>query len=204
MRLSRLSPACLPVTPETVSESFVNVRCIATGWGHTSHDEAELQDDLHEVDLRVTPWDECEEVYTSAYNITLEDYHLCASPEVEGQGTCVGDSGGPLHCNMGDGHWYLAGITSFGSGCAKPGFPDVFTRITSYTAWIRRAMTKYATFFPIPKHKTFESPKKKRKRKRTNAAKGKRNDGKEEHQLLKNNHNYYHNWFLLEQASLIS
>ena len=28
-----------------------------------------------------------------------------------------------------DGRWYLAGITSFGSGCAKPGFPDVFVRV---------------------------------------------------------------------------
>ena len=48
-----------------------------------------------------------------------------------------GDSGGPLHCNMKDGKWYLAGLTSFGSGCAKPGFPDVFMRITSYNKWIQ-------------------------------------------------------------------
>ena len=89
MRLARLSPACLPVTPDTVAESFLNVRCVATGWGHTSHDEAQLQDDLHEVDLRVTSWEECAEVYAGAYNITLQDYHLCASPEVEGRGTCV-------------------------------------------------------------------------------------------------------------------
>ena len=67
---------------------------------------------------------------------------------------------------MGDGHWYLAGITSFGSGCAKPGYPDVFTRITSYTAWIRRAMTKYATLFPIPKHKSFAEKKKKKRKKK--------------------------------------
>ena len=60
-----------------------------------------------------------------------------------------GDSGGPLHCNMADGKWYLVGVTSFGSGCAKPGFPDVFTRVTSYTPWIRSAMTKHATMFPI-------------------------------------------------------
>lgn len=89
MRLSRLSPACLPVTTDTAKESFLNVRCIATGWGHTSHDEAELQDDLHEVDLRVTTLEECNEVYTTAYNISLESHHLCASPEEDGKGTCV-------------------------------------------------------------------------------------------------------------------
>ena len=89
MRLSRLSPACLPVTPDTVSETFFNVRCIATGWGHLTNDEdADLQDELHQTDLRVTDWKDCVRTYREAYNMTLEDYHLCASPEVEGRGTC--------------------------------------------------------------------------------------------------------------------
>jgi secreted trypsin-like serine protease len=48
-----------------------------------------------------------------------------------------GDSGGPLQCNLRDGRWYLAGVTSFGSGCAKPGFPDVFVRVSEYVAWIQ-------------------------------------------------------------------
>ena len=51
-----------------------------------------------------------------------------------------GDSGGPLQCNMKDGRWYLAGLTSFGSGCAKPGFPDVFTRLTHYLEWINSTL----------------------------------------------------------------
>ncbi|XP_071535892.1 serine protease 29-like isoform X10 [Panulirus ornatus] len=54
--------------------------------------------------------------------------------------TTSGDSGGPLQCNMRDGRWYLAGVTSFGSGCAKPGFPDVYTRITYYLPWIKQQM----------------------------------------------------------------
>lgn len=48
-----------------------------------------------------------------------------------------GDSGGPLQCSMMDGRWYLAGITSFGSGCAKPGYPDVYTRLSFYLPWIK-------------------------------------------------------------------
>ncbi len=31
----------------------------------------------------------------------------------------------------------MVGLTSFGSGCAKPGFPDVFMRISHYKELIR-------------------------------------------------------------------
>lgn len=54
-----------------------------------------------------------------------------------------GDSGGPLQCAMSDGRWILAGITSFGSGCAKPGFPDVYTRMSYYLPWIKMKMKAY-------------------------------------------------------------
>ena len=64
-------------------------------------------------------------------------------------GIWKGDSGGPLQCSLRDGRWYLAGITSFGSGCAKPGFPDVFTRITYYIPWIRGKVRSFkSTLMP--------------------------------------------------------
>lgn len=48
-----------------------------------------------------------------------------------------GDSGGPLQCRLSkNGPWLLAGITSFGSGCAEQGYPDVYTRISYYIKWI--------------------------------------------------------------------
>lgn len=34
------------------------------------------------------------------------------------------------------GPWILVGITSFGSGCAKEGYPDVFTNVAYYKTWI--------------------------------------------------------------------
>jgi secreted trypsin-like serine protease len=42
--------------------------------------------------------------------------------------TCQGDSGGPLFASDGT----QVGITSFGLGCARPGFPGVYTRISNY------------------------------------------------------------------------
>lgn len=53
-------------------------------------------------------------------------------------GTCVGDSGGGLQCKMNKNspEYILVGITSFGSGCAKTGYPDVFTNVAYYRNWI--------------------------------------------------------------------
>ena len=48
-----------------------------------------------------------------------------------------GDSGGGMQCKMKkSGPWILVGITSFGSGCAKEGYPDVFTNVAYYKSWI--------------------------------------------------------------------
>ncbi|KAG8329219.1 hypothetical protein J6590_091567 [Homalodisca vitripennis] len=58
--------------------------------------------------------------------------------------TVHGDSGGPLQCSRKDGRWFLAGITSFGFGCAKPGFPDVYTRLSYYLPWIRHQIHKHS------------------------------------------------------------
>jgi secreted trypsin-like serine protease len=50
-----------------------------------------------------------------------------------------GDSGGPLVWeNPRNGRSYVVGVVSFGNPCALPGFPDVFTRVSHFTRWIRK------------------------------------------------------------------
>jgi trypsin len=43
--------------------------------------------------------------------------------------TCQGDSGGPLTVTR-NGEEYLTGVTSWGKGCAEPGYPGVYSRIS--------------------------------------------------------------------------
>lgn len=46
-----------------------------------------------------------------------------------------GDSGGPLVSKTAN-QWVQAGIVSWGQGCAEPGFPGVYARVSQYQSWI--------------------------------------------------------------------
>lgn len=108
---------------------------LITGWGSLSFG-GPYPTELHKatVDVLTGPADPmCGNYSTSEY---LNSVMLCggtvASPVKD---TCQGDSGGPFAINVG-GSWLLAGITSWGDGCAQEGYPGVYSRVTALTSWI--------------------------------------------------------------------
>ncbi len=59
---------------------------------------------------------------------------VCAGYDQGGTDTCQGDSGGPLVVAG-----KLAGITSWGEGCARPGKYGVYTRVSAVSSFIATA-----------------------------------------------------------------
>ena len=74
----------------------------------------------------------------------ITDAMICAGYPVEGgKDSCGGDSGGPLVCNN-NGKAIIAGVVSWGNGCALPDYPGVYARTTHVLNWIKANMVSYS------------------------------------------------------------
>nr|XP_050035767.2 transmembrane protease serine 9-like [Dermacentor andersoni] len=135
VRLSRrVRPVCLPHRDEV----FEGKNCVSTGWGATTSGGGAPSTVLREVSVPVYNNNVCYGPYARKFRINIRNWHLCAGALEGGRGSCYGDSGGPFQCKRADGSWVLAGLVSFGSGCAHRDYPDVYTRVTEYLDWIAK------------------------------------------------------------------
>jgi hypothetical protein len=105
-----------------------------TGWGTTAEGGSTAAE-LQEVMAPIIAQEKCQAAYGQ---ITMG--MLCAGYDEGGKDSCQGDSGGPLVVQSSDKSWKLAGIVSFGYGCARPGFYGVYTRVSIYASWLTEQM----------------------------------------------------------------
>ncbi|XP_034484442.1 tryptase beta-2 [Drosophila innubila] len=141
MKLKLESDQDADLTEHDHSHEMPFFDCVATGWGKANI-SGDLSNELLKTRVPLHQNRRCKDAYGSFVNI--HGGHLCAG-QLNGQGgTCVGDSGGPLQCRLSrDGPWILAGVTSFGSGCALENFPDVYLRISYYLNWIEDTIASH-------------------------------------------------------------
>ncbi|KAK8767403.1 hypothetical protein V5799_005824 [Amblyomma americanum] len=133
-RSGHVRPACL--APSSL-RPLSNLSCAVSGWGN-ERTQGTVATSLNKLRVPLRPLKECR----SIYDVPIGSWHLCGGRP--GQGVCYGDSGGPLSCQLSDGRWYVIGVASFGSGCARGNYPDVYTRVHHFTGWIRDTITAYA------------------------------------------------------------
>ena len=98
----------------------------AAGWGATEEGGKTVLE-LREVGVPLLVAAECSRYPELTGNM------VCAG--APGLDSCQGDSGGPLFLAE-EARITQIGITSFGLGCGRLGFPGVYTRVDRYADWI--------------------------------------------------------------------
>jgi secreted trypsin-like serine protease len=109
-----------------------------------SDEELQAPLKLHEVDIQVIDPTECKAVYKSLQvpAFAIGDTEICATGLVGGKDSCFGDSGGPLVVAADNARGYAqVGIVSWGPQCGNPLYPGVYTRVSSFSKWIKDNMS---------------------------------------------------------------
>ncbi|XP_053699313.1 acrosin-like [Sabethes cyaneus] len=104
--------------------------CSLAGWGVTSEHSQIISPTLQRVNLAVVDFERCNLNYQGSLTAGM----LCAC--APGRDACQGDSGGALIC-----HNRVAGVVSFGAGCAHPDFPGVYMDVAHYEKWISKVIS---------------------------------------------------------------
>lgn len=94
------------------------------GWGTTSSGGSS-SNQLRTATVPTVSDSSCGSSYGSDF---VQSDMVCAGYTSGGVDTCQGDSGGPLLIGG-----VLAGIVSWGEGCAQAGYPGVYTRLTTFS-----------------------------------------------------------------------
>ncbi len=122
------------IEPGMEAQWAAGVPSIVSGWGTTSSGGV-LATQLRQVQVPIVSGTYCGS--GSSYGSSYKPASMvCAGVVAGGKDSCQGDSGGPLTVG-GAGGPFQIGVVSWGFECATPGFPGVYTRVSSYGAWLR-------------------------------------------------------------------
>jgi len=112
-----------------------------TGWGALAEAGVPVAE-LRTVELMVYANEDCNDAV--AYDGAIADDMVCAGYDKSTRDSCQGDSGGPLTV-LAQGKRYLAGVVSWGEGCARANRYGVYTRAAHYAGWAGACMSGKAS-----------------------------------------------------------
>lgn len=123
----------LPFGQDSRSWPASGAAAVVSGWGVTNAAGTSTTDQLMRAEILILagPNDPC-----GQYGPDVEPLQdVCAGSPTGAIDACQGDSGGPLV--VATPVPILAGIVSFGTECAKAGYPGLYTRLTTFLPWLQ-------------------------------------------------------------------
>uniref|UniRef100_A0A8B9TAB2 Suppression of tumorigenicity 14 n=1 Tax=Anas platyrhynchos TaxID=8839 RepID=A0A8B9TAB2_ANAPL len=127
---SVVQPICLP---DSTHQFPVGKDLWVTGWGATVEGGSGASI-LQKAEIRVINQTICNQLLSGQ----LTPRMMCVGILTGGVDACQGDSGGPLISVEANSRMFLAGVVSWGDGCAQKEKPGVYSRVTALRGWIKQ------------------------------------------------------------------
>jgi trypsin len=127
-------PVSINETEISVPSSDTTIDSVTAGWGYLKEGAWRLSDILQKVTVPLVSTEDC----NKSYDGDITERMICAGLVEGGKDSCQGDSGGPLlvHDYVRD-QPVLAGVVSWGIGCARPEKFGVYSKVNAVTEWIK-------------------------------------------------------------------
>lgn len=127
--------------PEQVKTGALDEGVMATtlGWG-AMREGSNITPLMRMVELPIVSNERANA--PDSYNGKVDSTMIAAGYEEGGKDSCQGDSGGPFVITGTDGSPVLAGVVSWGKGCARAKYYGLYASVASGFAWIKETMEK--------------------------------------------------------------
>ncbi|MEV4972164.1 S1 family peptidase [Streptomyces scopuliridis] len=136
------SPINLATLKIATDKKYNEGELTVAGWGTTSPDVPTSERYLRKATVPFVSDASCGASYSAPDWNFVADKMLCAGYPQGGTDVCKGDSGGPIFRKDNAGSYIQVGIVSWGNGCAQPGYPGVYTEVSTFASEIAAAAAK--------------------------------------------------------------